>query len=135
MNSHKSIQNSAKLIISLLIISGCSSGTIKQIKEGVDMEMENGRYNIILDRNSEYERTYVDVDSIAVSQYSILLYGLGSKSTKEKKWFWISGRYEMRKVFGNWYDGEFRKYRINEIDKKRSLYRTLLSSKEFWSKY
>jgi len=117
-------------------LSGCSNAKIKKLGDAVDIEMVKDKYNIVFDRNTEDEWKYLDVDSIAISaDHGVLLYGK-SDYNKEKKWFWIGGgEKEMKKGFGNWYDDEFRKYRLNEIDKDKVLYKTLLSTKELWSKY
>lgn len=121
--------------IVMILLCGCSNAKVKKLDEALDIEMVNDKYNIVFDRSTEDEWRYWDVDSIAISEgHGVLLYGK-SDYNKDKKWFYIEGgERELKKGFGDWYDGEFRKYRLNEIDKDRALYNTLLSTRELWSK-
>jgi len=122
--------------ILVILLLGCSNANVKQLNEAVDIEMVNDKYIVVFDRNTDDEWKYWDVDSIAISEgHGVLLYGK-SDYDKEKKWFYIGGgRRELKKGFGNWYDNEFRKYRLIEIDKDSALYKALLPTNELWSKF
>jgi hypothetical protein len=126
------------VVIFCFNFSACSDKDVRKFKSNADIEKVDGSYNVVFDRNSEYEWKYLDVDSIAISDGDrVLLCGTASLDPKkEKKWYLIAGgTMELKKEFGNWYDGEFRKYRVNDIDKSRTLYRNLLSAKEAWDEY
>jgi hypothetical protein len=117
-----------------MLLSDCSDNKVKSLNEVVDIENRDGHFNIILDRNTEEEWKYYDVDSVAVSTdgLPVIVYGR-TKVGYEKKWFFVTGsNMEFKKGFGDWYDGEFRKYRLDEVDPSRILYQTLRPSKDLW---
>ena len=123
------------MIWCLANLYGCKQGDVKQIYKDVYLEKTGNHYALIFDRNTNDERRYYNVDSLAVGKgYSFLFFGQ-PKEDAERKWFYVAGApKELKKGFGDWYDGEFRKHRLDEIDKNRKLYQELRSTKEIWNK-
>ncbi len=115
-------------------LNSCKQSDVKLIHTGVYLEKNDKGYVLIFDPNTAQEWRYYKVDSLAIGkQYSFLFFGK-SKEEAEQKWFYVAGApKELKKGFGDWYDAEFRKYRLNEIDKNRHLYQALRSTEEIWN--
>lgn len=119
----------------ILLLLACSNKDRKLIKDNVYLEKtENNEYNLIFDPGKSEEWVFTCVDSLSVSteDYIFLFYGI-SNNSKEKKWHFVVGaKQELKKNFGGWYDGEFRKYRLKEISPDGKIYSDLKSTNQIW---
>ncbi|WP_420572132.1 hypothetical protein [Kordia sp.] len=96
---------------------------------------DNGKFNLIFERGTSVEMIFRNVDSLCFKENLDFLIYCDNKEGK-KRWFYTYGdiAYMPRKVFGNWHDGEFRKYRLKEIYQEK-LYKKLKSAEEVWKQY
>lgn len=126
------------LLLGLMILLNfaCSDSNRKLLKDNVYLEkVSEKEYNLIFDPDKKEERVFRCVDSLGVSpeHYGFLVYGISDFNT-EKKWYYIAGAgEEFKKIFGGWYDGEFRKYRLKEISHNEEIYSYLKSSEQIWN--
>ena len=121
------------IIIVISLLTGCEKKDLKSIKEDIYVEKTSDGYDLIFDYKTNDELRFIKVDSLAYSEgYSFLLFG--KIEVKDRpKWYYISGApKELKKCWGGWYDGEFRKYRLNEIDRNRKLYSKLKGTNDIW---
>jgi hypothetical protein len=73
---------------------------------------------VVFDEGTDTELKYYDVDSISCSElgWPVLLFG-SSKPQGIKLWYYVTGApREFKNPLGGFYDGEFRKYRLKEIE-------------------
>lgn len=131
-------------LLGLTSIVACYDGDAeKKLNDNTRIErVDANRFNIIFDKGTASEWKYFDVDSIAILENSLPFYRHGLdpvllfgriEMNEEKKWFYIGGGTEdLKKGFGDWYNNEFHKYRLNEIDKDRTLYKNLMSARQMW---
>jgi hypothetical protein len=122
------------LLLNIFAIS-CSNIDIVELRDNVHLKKSGKeKFELIFDKGTDEEWTYENVDSLAISEYyGFLLYGM-IENGKEKKWFYVTGApLEFKKGFGNWYDSEFRKYRLKELYNGIQLYESLKSTEQIWN--
>jgi hypothetical protein len=122
------------LLLNIFAIS-CSNIDIVELRDNVHLKKSGKeKFELIFDKGTDEEWTYENVDSLAISEYyGFLFYGM-IKNGKEKKWFYVTGApLEFKKGFGNWYDSEFRKYRLKELYNGIQLYESLKSTEQIWN--
>ena len=126
------------LSIIILVLTSCSHSNSIELKDNVHLKTDDGQtFELIFDKGQEEEWIYTNVDSLstATDYYGFLFYGI-TKNETEKKWFYVAGApLEFKKGFGNWYDSEFRKYRLKEMTNGKYLYQKLKSTKEIWKEH
>ena len=130
----KNIFTSLLLISSILSITGCADPNIMELKDNVHLKKSSDKkFELIFDKGTQDEWVYEQVDSLAISgYYGFLFYGIPENET-EKKWFYVTGApLEFKKGFGDWYDGEFRKYRLKELSNGKGIYQKLKSTQQIW---
>ena len=120
----------------ILLITSCSNSDVIELKNNVHLKKNSEKkFELIFDKDTEDEWIYTSVDSLSISEnnYGFLLYGVSNKGT-EQKWFYVAGApLEFKKGFGNWYDSEFRKYRLKELHNGQQLYNGLKSTEQIWN--
>jgi hypothetical protein len=123
-------------IIILSILTSCSSSVTKELKNNVHLKKDdNDNIDLIFDMDTDEEWIFKSVDSLSISEnhYGFLFYGVMNKG-KAKKWFYVTGApLEFKKGFGDWYDSEFRKYRLKELDHGEQLYEGLKPTEQIWN--
>ena len=122
------------LLLNIVAIS-CSNIDIVELSDNVHLKKSGKeKFELIFDKGTDEEWTYENVDSLAISEYyGFLFYGM-IENGKEKKWFYVTGApLEFKKGFGNWYDSEFRKYRLKELYNGIQLYESLKSTEQIWN--
>ena len=117
------------------IIVGCSNSNLIELTDNVSLKKVNQEnFELIFDKGTEDEWIYTNVDSLSsLEEYSFLFYGI-RRNDSEKKWHYVTGYLEFKKGYGNWYDGEFRKYRLKELYNGDQLYENLKSTEQIWNK-
>ncbi|HAA14048.1 MAG TPA: hypothetical protein DCE41_21090 [Cytophagales bacterium] len=125
-------------MIITLLFTDCSPSNEVDLTEYIILRQNpSGTFDVIFDKDTDYEWVFTNVDSVSTYETGIngFLYGRNRK-TPENLWYHITGApEEFKKSDGGWYDGEFRKYRLQEIYIGDELYSRLKSTTELWEEH